>query len=790
MKFKLDPLSPNGLALAPPEPVIITGSGGVISVNGQTGEVTLDNTYVNISGDTMTGDLVVPDEAYGVGWNDSLEVPTKNAVYDKLELFAAGTGIDHGGLTGLTDDDHTQYALLAGRSGGQTLIGGVASGDDLTLQSTANATKGSILFGTSEYDEVNNRLGINTTDFAPSTGTVKALRVVGDSIATSGTQDIATIGGTQSVGNTGQFNGASIYPVFTGGAGTTLALLQGLAVSPEHRGAGTITQINGVAGGPNVYSGTLTHGYGLAYAVAARETGTVTNGTGALAYAYAEGSGVIETAYGLQIYSLISVSSATTTTGYGIKIFAPIGNITTKYGLVIEDGAGNSGIGTVTPISLLDLASPTGGVLTLRRDDTTVTANDMAGKLQFYANDTSTSTNTIVANIEAQATNTITTNINPGRLIFRTTPTTVGASPTEAMRITEAQVVDINTTTGGILQLRRNDTTVTANDRVGIIQFNAADTSTSTNFIVADIEAQATNTVASNINPGRLIFRTTPTGVAATPTERMRITEAGDIGIGSTGTAGITAGAGPRLTLEASATNPYIEFSRNSDALADEDGVGGFAWYAGTARTAIAAMVGAVSGTAEDAGQYLFYTKESGAAISEKVRIDSDGSVGIGTTDPQCKLDVTTGATTSSEFHIGEAIDEGGWFTSIVDSQALMSGGVQYVSGNWTARATAATLLSIGAGAFIIYGDTGLTDGNTYSPTERMRVNTNGRVGINETSPDYQLDVNGTFGFTPGTSVTPVDNGDVVIEATDNTTLTFKLKGSDGTIRTATLTLA
>jgi hypothetical protein len=65
-----------------------------------------------------------------------------------------------------------------------------------------------------------------------------------------------------------------------------------------------------------------------------------------------------------------------------------------------------------------------------------------------------------------------------------------------------------------------------------------------------------------------------------------------------------------------------------------------------------------------------------------------------------------------------------------------------------------------------------------------------GKVGIGETSPDYKLDVNGAIGFTPGSSVTPVDNGDVVIEATNNTTLTFKLKGSDGTIRSGTVTLS
>ena len=55
-----------------------------------------------------------------------------------------GAQIDHGGLGGLSDDDHAGYALLAGRSGGQTLIGGTGSGESLTMQSTSHATKGSI----------------------------------------------------------------------------------------------------------------------------------------------------------------------------------------------------------------------------------------------------------------------------------------------------------------------------------------------------------------------------------------------------------------------------------------------------------------------------------------------------------------------------------------------------------------------------------------------------------------------------------------------------------------------
>lgn len=82
------------------------------------------------------------------------------------------------------------------------------------------------------------------------------------------------------------------------------------------------------------------------------------------------------------------------------------------------------------------------------------------------------------------------------------------------------------------------------------------------------------------------------------------------------------------------------------------------------------------------------------------------------------------------------------------------------------------------------------TPDGTVTGQERMRITQAGNVGIGESAPDYKLDVNGSFGFTPGSSVTPVDNGDVVIEATDNTTLTFKLKGSDGTVRSGTITLS
>lgn len=51
---------------------------------------------------------------------------------------------DHGALTGLGDDDHTQYAILAGRGSGQTLRGGTSGSATLQLSSTSSATKGRV----------------------------------------------------------------------------------------------------------------------------------------------------------------------------------------------------------------------------------------------------------------------------------------------------------------------------------------------------------------------------------------------------------------------------------------------------------------------------------------------------------------------------------------------------------------------------------------------------------------------------------------------------------------------
>lgn len=102
----------------------------------------------------------------------------------------------HSALTGLLNDDHTQYALLAGRTGGQILTGGTASGNNLVLRSTSNATKGSIVL-----DET-----------TASTSTTSGSLIIAGSIAISNTTDAVSVtnGGTFTTGG-GMAIGKTVY---------------------------------------------------------------------------------------------------------------------------------------------------------------------------------------------------------------------------------------------------------------------------------------------------------------------------------------------------------------------------------------------------------------------------------------------------------------------------------------------------------------------------------------------------------------------------------------------------
>ena len=126
--------------------------------------INTDNTTLEIS----TNTLQVKDDGITNSKINSMSVDKiTSAALQYLSYMPAGTeclsgevlkwdatndrwlcGIDsvgvtaHSGLTGLSADDHTQYVLLAGRTGGQNLRGGIAASQNLTLESTSDTTKG------------------------------------------------------------------------------------------------------------------------------------------------------------------------------------------------------------------------------------------------------------------------------------------------------------------------------------------------------------------------------------------------------------------------------------------------------------------------------------------------------------------------------------------------------------------------------------------------------------------------------------------------------------------------
>lgn len=71
--------------------------------------------------------------------SEQVQPPAAKGAPAIQNAFALQGPISHGDLLDLGEDDHLQYALLAGRAGGQILSGGTNSGDALALQgSTAN----------------------------------------------------------------------------------------------------------------------------------------------------------------------------------------------------------------------------------------------------------------------------------------------------------------------------------------------------------------------------------------------------------------------------------------------------------------------------------------------------------------------------------------------------------------------------------------------------------------------------------------------------------------------------
>lgn len=282
-------------------------------------------------------------------------------------------------------------------------------------------------------------------------------------------------------------------------------------------------------------------------------------------------------------------------------------------------------------------------------------------------------------------------------------------------------------------------------DNLGTLEFVGRPPSISYSVKGADISALITGTPTSTSLPTSIAIGTTPNGLNA-PVERMRITDAGNVGIGTsapetklhavnTAAGAAVVGAFIQNADNTVGTETRLAFSANGASLAGNR----YAW------------IGHVNTGGTNGGALTFATTVGGTPATERMRVDASGNVGIGTSAPARLLSLSgTNAT------LGITSTAAGGGTVAIDPPSTAASGV-------------AQLDISGTNSFRI---------NTNS-AERMRFDYLGNVGIGATT--FGTNAFRVFGIANGTAPTtsPAGMGQLYVE---NGAL--KYRGSSGTITT------
>jgi len=133
-------------------------------------------------------------------------------------------------------------------------------------------------------------------------------------------------------------------------------------------------------------------------------------------------------------------------------------------------------------------------------------------------------------------------------------------------------------------------------------------------------------------------------------------------------------------------------------------------------------------------GNFVIETQNSGA-LYERLRIDQNGYVGIGTTSPGFTLDVNGAIHGTSTFVGSSGTTNASWAFNYVDGSTYKS--LIFGNVNSTNNSGEFSYNHVGAGSTSNYVGLGF-----YGNTNKFVVQASGNVGIGTTSPAYTLDVN------------------------------------------------
>ena len=281
---------------------------------------------------------------------------------------------------------------------------------------------------------------------------------------------------------------------------------------------------------------------------------------------------------------------------------------TTTYDLFVQPNGGNVGIGTSTPDTLLELVGDD-PILTIRDSATgSATANATLRLAETGASDT------LDAYWDIKAVG--------GDLQFIDNWNEGGGTGTRLV-IDDIGNVGIGTDLPtSQLHLASTASTVTFEDT------NSTNNSINTinsyeGTMIFNVDLNNNSTVSESM-------RFTMLG-----SEAMRIDSVGRVGIGTASPASVL-----HLFNSSTASSSLSEgLTLSSNAASENDRLPAITWDYGTTGTPTFAAVDA-SRSSGTGGNLLFHTATTGGTLTEAMRIDSDGNVGIGTDSPAAKLHV------------------------------------------------------------------------------------------------------------------------------------------------------
>jgi hypothetical protein len=238
-----------------------------------------------------------------------------------------------------------------------------------------------------------------------------------------------------------------------------------------------------------------------------------------------------------------------------------------------------------------------------------------------------------------------------------------------------------------------------------------------TDFIqAASIAAQVDGTPGTNDMPGRLVFSTTADG-ASTPTERLRITSAGNVGIGTSspahvldvsGDTRLNGVVGARIAPSSAASLSVGQGGSNFTLGTDYAlFISGSGYSGGIALNATSMQIGQNSASRS-------LTFHSGTSFAERMRIDSSGNLGLG---------VVPSASTVRALQVPSDTVVGSQGTGLnITTNA-------YFDGSWKYHATgAATWYQQSSGAHAWWTAPSGTAGNAITFTLAMTLNSSGSL--------------------------------------------------------------